>query len=164
MTLVGGGIASIPGLFLLGLAVARLGVAHTLERRTGQLVTVLALAAPAAALVFWWQRTYPVDGPFATRIAAGAGLLGALAYSAALLLALRTRAGGALSTLLEPLGRMALTNYITATLLVVAADPLLGLAQSTHWTSAMLLAVGILTVQTVASHWWLRRFRYGPME
>ncbi|MCX5367185.1 DUF418 domain-containing protein [Streptomyces sp. NBC_00124] len=164
VTVVSGGIASIPGLFLLGLAVARLGIAHTLDRRTGQLAAVLALAAPAAAAGVWWQDTYSPAGPYATRIAAGAGLLGALAYATALLLLLRTPLGRPLSAVLEPLGRMALTNYITATLAVTAATPLLGLKGSARWDTAMLLAAGILAVQAVLSHWLLRRFHYGPLE
>lgn len=122
VTLAAGGILSIPGLFLLGLAVARLGIAHTLDRRTGQLAAVLALSAPAAAAAVWWQHTYSPVGPFATRIAAEAGLLGALAYATALLLLLRTPLGRPLSAVLEPLGRMALTNYLTATLAVTAAS------------------------------------------
>ncbi|WSQ14816.1 DUF418 domain-containing protein [Streptomyces sp. NBC_01231] len=144
VTLVGGGILSIPGLFLLGLAVARLGIAHTLDRRTGQLAAVLALAAPAAAAAVWCQHTYSSLGPFATRIAAEAGLLGALTYATALLLLLRTPLGRPLSAVLEPLGRMALTNYITATLAVTAASPLLDLRDSGRWGTAMLLAAGII--------------------
>ncbi|MFF4170713.1 DUF418 domain-containing protein [Streptomyces sp. NPDC001744] len=165
VTVVGGGLVSIPGLFLLGLALARLGIASTLDRRTGQLAVVLALAVPAAAAGIWWQHTYPMAGPYATRIAAGAGLLGAVAYSTALvLLLLRTPLGRPLSAVLEPLGRMALTNYLTATLAVVAAAPALGLAESSHWDRAMVLAVTILAVQSVFSRWWLSRFRYGPLE
>ncbi|MDX3665567.1 DUF418 domain-containing protein [Streptomyces europaeiscabiei] len=164
VTLVSGGILSIPGLFLLGLAVARLGIAHTLDRRTGQLAAVLALAAPAAAAAVWCQHTYSSLGPFATRIAAEAGLLGALTYATALLLLLRAPLGRPLSAVLEPLGRMALTNYITATLAITAASPLLGLKDSGRWGTAMLLAAGIIAVQAPFSHWWLRRFRYGPLE
>ncbi|MGW7516893.1 DUF418 domain-containing protein [Streptomyces sp. NPDC054796] len=164
VTLAGGGIASIPGLFLLGLAVARLGIHRTLERRTRQLAVLLALALPVAALGVWAQHTYPMDGPYATRIAAAAGLAGALVYSTALLLLLRTRLGRPLSAVLEPLGRMALTNYLTATLAVVAADHLLGLADSARWVTAMALAAGVLAVQAVLSHWWLGHFRYGPLE
>ncbi|MER7501853.1 DUF418 domain-containing protein [Nonomuraea pusilla] len=165
VTVAGGGMASIPGLFLLGLAFARVGVARTLDRRTGRLAVVLALAAPAAAAALWWQHSYPMTGEYATRISGGAGLLGALAYSTALvLLLLRTPLGSPLSAALEPLGRMALTNYLTATLAVVAATPALGLAGSAHWDRAMLLAVAILAVQSVFSRWWLSRFRYGPFE
>ena len=165
VTLGSGGIASIPGLFLLGLAVARLGVARTLDRRTGQLTVLLSLAVPAAFAAGWWQLSYPLDGPLATRIAAASGLVGALAYATAVLLLLRTPPGRAAATaVLEPLGRMALTNYVTATLVVVAAAMPLGLDHSTRWPAAMALAVAILAAQTLAGRWGLARYRYGPLE
>ncbi|UJB40627.1 DUF418 domain-containing protein [Streptomyces sp. A1-5] len=164
VTLASGGLVTIPGLFLLGLAVARLGVPRALEQRTGTLVAVLAVAAPAAAAALWWQyATDPADA-HATRIAAAAGLLAAVAYAVTLLLLLRTPLGTALSAVLEPLGRMALTNYLAATLLVVAAAPLLDLRHSLRWGTAMVLALVILALQTLFSRWWLARFRYGPAE
>lgn len=164
VTFAGGGQASDPGLFLLGLAVARIGIARTLDRRTGQLAVVLVLAAVGTVAVGWWEHGYPSAGPYATRIAAAAGLLGAAAYATALLLALRTRLGRPLSAVLEPLGRMALTNYLTATLIVLAAAGPLELRHSSRWVTAMTLAAAILVAQTLFSRWWLARFRYGPLE
>lgn len=164
VTFAGGGQASDPGLFLLGLAVARIGIARTLDRRTGQLAVVLVLAAVGTVAVSWWEHGYPSAGPYATRIAAAAGLLGAAAYATALLLALRTRLGRPLSAVLEPLGRMALTNYLTATLIVLAAAGPLELRHSSRWVTAMTLAAAILVAQTLFSRWWLARFRYGPLE
>lgn len=164
VTLAGGGVSTNPGLFLLGLAVARLGIARTLDRRTGQLAVVLVLSAVGAVAVGWWEHSYPSAGPYATRIAAAAGLLGAAAYVPALLLTLRTRLGRPLSAVLEPLGRMALTNYLTATLLVLAAAGPLELRHSSRWATAMTLAAVILVAQTLFSRWWLARFRYGPLE
>ncbi|MFE4055266.1 DUF418 domain-containing protein [Streptomyces sp. NPDC059096] len=164
VTLAGGGMASIPGLFLLGLAVARLGVARTLDRRTGQLTVVLVLAVVGAVAATWLEHVYPSAGPYATRIAAAAGLLGAAAYAAGLLLVLRTRLGRPLSAVLEPLGRTALTNYLTATLVVLAAAGPLGLRHSSRWVTAMVLAAAVIAAQTLFSRWWLARFRYGPLE
>lgn len=159
-----GGIVSIPGLFLVGLAVARLGIARTLDRRSGQLAAILAVAVPAAVAAGWWQLTYPPAGPLATRIAAAAGLLGALCYATAMLLVLRSRLGRLLSVAIEPLGRMALTNYLSATAIVVAVAGPLGLWYSTRWGTAMVLAVAVLAVQAIVSRWWIARFRYGPVE
>ncbi|MGG2464623.1 DUF418 domain-containing protein [Streptomyces sp. RGM 3693] len=164
VTLASGGIITIPGLFLLGLAVARLGLPRALDHRTGRLAAVLTVIAPLAAAAVWWQHTVDRADPHATRIAAEAGLLAAVAYAVTLLLLLRTPLGTPLSAVLEPLGRMALTNYLTATLLVVAAAPVLGLRHSLHWGAAMVLALVILIVQTLFSRWWLARFRYGPVE
>ncbi|MCE4945659.1 DUF418 domain-containing protein [Streptomyces albulus] len=164
VTVTSGGIATIPGLFLLGLAVARLGLPRALDHRTGRLAAVLAGLVPLAAAAVWWQHAVDPADAHATRIAAGAGLLAAGAYAVTLLLLLRTLLAAPLSAVLEPLGRMALTNYLTATLLVVAAAPVLGLRHSLHWGTAMVLALAILVVQTLVSRWWLARFRYGPVE
>ncbi|MER7708848.1 DUF418 domain-containing protein [Kitasatospora sp. NPDC097605] len=164
VTLASGGIATIPGLFLLGLAVARLGIPRVLGHSTGRLAAAFAVIAPAAVAATWWQNAMDPADAHATRVAAGAGLLAALAYVLALLLLLRGPVGPALSAVLEPLGRMALTNYLTATILVVAAVPVLGLRESLHWGTAMVLALAILVVQILFSRWWLARFRYGPAE
>lgn len=165
VTVAAGGEAAIPGLFLLGLAVARSGVARTLDRRARQIAIVLALAAPAAIAATWWQIGYPPAGPLATRIMSLAGLLTAVTYASGLLLLLRTTPGRAAArVVLEPLGRMALTNYITATLIIVAVERPLGLYGSAHWGTEPALAAAILTVQAVFSRWWLSRFRYGPLE
>ncbi|MER7759799.1 DUF418 domain-containing protein [Streptomyces sp. NPDC097619] len=163
VTLAGGGIALIPGLFLLGSAVARYGVADTLEHRTRQLAVVFALAAPAAvAATVWQQATW--TAPYATRSAAVAGLLAAIAYASGFLLVLRSPMGRAVGAVFAPLGRLALTHYVGATLVVVALAGALGLRGSDRWGTALLLAAGVLAAQAVLSRLWLGRFRYGPLE
>ncbi|WP_424210648.1 DUF418 domain-containing protein [Streptomyces sp. BI20] len=163
VTLVGGGLASIPGLFLLGAAVARYGVADTLDRRTGQIAVLFALAAPAAVALTLWADATRTEA-IGTRAAAIAGLAGALAYATGFLLLLRTPLGRALESVFAPLGRLALTNYLGATLVVVALAPLLELSESTRYTEALLLAAGILLAQVVLGRLWLKHFRYGPLE
>lgn len=163
-TVVSGGMLSIPGLFLLGLVCARTGAARTFEGRGRQLGVLLAISVLIGASAIWLQLVYPPDGPLATRIAALAGVFGAVAYAAAFLLVLRTRLGRPLTALLEPLGKMALTNYLTATLIVVAVAGPLGLRESSDHATALVLALGVLAVQTAFSHQWLAHFRYGPLE
>lgn len=163
-TVVSGGMFSIPGLFLLGLVCARTGVARTLDRRPRQLAIVLTIAVLISVPAVWADLVYPVDGPLATRISALAGVFGAVAYSAAFLLVLRTNLGRPLAALVQPLGKMALTNYLTATLVVVAAAGPLGLYYSSDWSTALVLALIILAIQAAFSQWWLRNFRYGPVE
>ena len=158
-----GGIALIPGLFLLGSAAVRYGVIETLHRRRRQIVVLFIAGAATATAATIWQAasTASLD---AERIAAVAGLLGAVAYSTGLLLILRTRPGAALERILAPLGRMALTNYVTATIIALAAGPLIGLTESAHYGRMLALAAAILTIQVVVSRSWLIRFRYGPLE
>jgi uncharacterized protein len=163
----GGGISLVPGLFLLGLALAGSGALRQLHRRTRTLAVLLGLSAPLAVAMNWWQHdlTWSADRTTADAVAAGAGLVTALTYSAAvLLLVLHGPMQTVLSRILEPLGRLALTNYLGATVLVLTVAPTLRLPGSARWEAAMGLAAAILGVQVVFSRAWLARFQYGPVE
>jgi len=161
--LVGGGLLLIPGLFLLGLAAVRFGVIDTLSRRRKQIAVLFAVSAAAAVPATVWQAATWTD-PSGERAAAIAGLIAAVAYSTGLLLILGTRFGAVLERFLAPLGRMALTNYVTATLIAIAAGPLLGLDNSAHYGRMIVLAVLILAAQALFSRHWLARHQYGPLE
>lgn len=156
---VGAGLPLLPGLFLLGLAISRFHLPETLEVRGRQLAVLFGLAGVATVPALAWQGATLSDRADAT-----AGLVMATAYVTGLLLLLGTPARRPLQAALEPLGRMALTNYVTATLLVLAADPLLGLGGSDRWGAAIVLAVAILALQVAWSRWWLAHHRYGPLE
>ena len=163
LTIASGGMALIPGLFLLGAATARYNLADTLHERTRQLAVTFALAAPAAVAGAVWQHATRT-GSFGARSSAIAGLVMAVALVTGFLLLLRTPVGRRLEWFCAPLGRTALTNYVTATLLVLAASPLLRLEGSTQWALVPLLALVILTAQCAAGRWWLANHRYGPLE
>lgn len=161
---LGGGLGLVPGLFLLGLAADRFGLADTLDRRGWQLALVFALALPAAVVAAVWEYRTPYLDLLASPAPAVAGLLGALAYLTGLLLLLRTEFGRVLAEVLEPLGRMALTNYLGATAAILLAAPHLGLAHSTRYGTLLALAAAIIAGQALISYLWLRWFRYGPVE
>ncbi|MBG6104342.1 uncharacterized protein IW249_004756 [Micromonospora vinacea] len=65
-----------------------------------------------------------------------------------------------------PAGRMALTNYLAQSLVCVLVFTGVGwgLVGRTSPAQTLLIALVIVAVQLVASAWWLRRFRYGPVE
>jgi uncharacterized membrane protein YeiB len=88
----------------------------------------------------------------------------AVAYATGLLLVLPTPLGRWFAPTVEALGRMALTNYLTATLLILGLGTLLGLRESAAWPTMLGLAAAILVLQALWSRWWLARFRYGPLE
>ncbi|WP_426503536.1 DUF418 domain-containing protein [Dactylosporangium sp. McL0621] len=161
--LAGGGLLLIPGLFLVGLATVRFGIIDTLSRRRKQIAVLFSVAVAAAIPATVWQATTWAD-PNGESTAAIAGLICALAYGTGLLLVLGTRFGGALGRFLAPLGRMALTNYVTATLIAAAAGPLLGLEHSANYGRMIALAVAILAAQAAFSRFWLARYQYGPLE
>jgi uncharacterized protein len=158
-----GGFGVLPGLFVLGFALAQAGFAEALAHRTRE-VTVAAVGFVAVAAVSYWVAVAGADGLAGRWFGLLFSMAVAGAYAAVFLVLLRTPVGPALSWVLAPLGRMALTNYLTATLLFVPLGSALGLRGSADWTTSALLGVGILVVQVVWSPLWLRRFGYGPLE
>ncbi|MGY1943783.1 DUF418 domain-containing protein [Nocardia asiatica] len=161
---LGGGLALVPGLFLLGSATARAGIVDTLDERGWQIGAVFVLALPAAILAGRWEYRTPYLELWSTPAIAVAGLLGALAYLTGLLLLLRIEPGQVLAEVLRPLGRMTLTNYVGATAAILLAAPRLGLFGSDDYATVLGLAVTIIVVQAVFSAVWLRLFAYGPLE
>ncbi|WP_214411380.1 DUF418 domain-containing protein [Sphaerisporangium fuscum] len=154
----------IAGLFLLGSALVRYGVVDRLERSTRvPAVLAPALAAGAAPLA-WWQADGASGSSFTVAMS-GAGLLIAGAYVCTMLVLLRTSLRPVLRAVFAPLGRMALTNYLSATVLVLAIAHIIGTSPHT-WplTTILLIAGAILTVQWGWSTLWLRRYTQGPLE
>jgi uncharacterized membrane protein YeiB len=162
----GGGPLLIAGLFLLGSALVRYGVIEKIDRSTrGPLLLGLAFAAGLASTL-WVQASMRALGdttqlPLTSTLA---DLLLAGVYVCVLLIVLRTPLRPALHFVFAPLGRMALTNYLTATLLVLAASHILGLPIGRSSTAAFQVAGVILTAQWLFSTLWLRGYRQGPLE
>ncbi|NQD37178.1 DUF418 domain-containing protein [Permianibacter sp. IMCC34836] len=67
---------------------------------------------------------------------------------------------------LAPMGRMALTNYLTHSLVLTTIFYGYGFAQYGKISRApqLLIVVAIIAAQALFSRWWLSRYRYGPME
>ncbi|GII59815.1 hypothetical protein Pth03_82040 [Planotetraspora thailandica] len=162
----GGGPLLIAGLFLLGSTLVRYGVVEKIDRSTrGPVLLGLVFAAGVASAR--WVQANAQTGAGATQssfTSSLADLLLAGVYVCALLVLFRTPLRPALQAVFAPLGRMALTNYLTATLLVLAASHGLGLPIGQSLTAAYLAAGAILAAQWLFSTLWLRRYRQGPIE
>lgn len=65
---------------------------------------------------------------------------------------------------LQALGRMALTNYLTHTLVVVLPVIALSYYGRLSLTEGLFLSIAILIAQAFFSMWWLKSHRYGPFE
>ena len=67
--------------------------------------------------------------------------------------------------ILGPLGRMALTNYLAQSL--ICTIYFYGYAMG-HWgmprAQQVVFVLVVYAAQIAFSHWWLSKFRYGPME
>jgi len=102
-------------------------------------------------------------------IARGLLLLGnlpaCLGYVGLVVTMLHSRTALSRIRVLAPLGRMALTGYLMQSLIGVTFFYGFGLG---HWGlprgQQVLFVAVVCAAQIAFSHWWLARFRYGPME
>ncbi|GII54608.1 hypothetical protein Pth03_29970 [Planotetraspora thailandica] len=146
----------IAALFLLGMG----GVAYGAAVRRAMPAAFVVAAVLDAALTWWWNHSPPGGGVYQ----AGA-LCGAVAYGTGFLLLVRSTASKTAvrrTTVFEALGRMALTNYVSSTAVILAAAPLLT-ADGTG-VAVVGVSAATLAVQAAFSRWWLARYRYGPLE
>jgi uncharacterized protein len=102
----------------------------------------------------------------ATALAMAGSLLMCVGYAAWVVRGLQSpRWAGALG-LLAPAGRMALTNYLTQSIVCTLLFYGYGLGffeqLSRAWQVPFVLV--LFALQVAFSHWWLARFRYGPAE
>lgn len=95
----------------------------------------------------------------------------AFAYGAALVLIVEKGLWQKPFRLLATAGRMALTNYLLMAALIGGVAPVFGFGvysgpgySGTKPTLGVLLAVVIYGALMWLSHWWLARFRFGPVE
>ncbi|WP_295624681.1 DUF418 domain-containing protein [uncultured Corynebacterium sp.] len=164
----GGGIITIPGLFLLGLALTLYDVPRLIDSDIRVNALTLLIAAPLSAAVLWWQNTDQTAPGFSASSAV-AGALMAVTYMAFVAFLMSTPLRAAVAFVLTPMGRMSLTNYVGATVLFVVvrdALPLFGVVDDSpsSWAGAMAVVAGILVVQWLFSVAWLSVARQGPLE
>ncbi|MES2859013.1 MAG: DUF418 domain-containing protein [Pseudomonadota bacterium] len=95
-----------------------------------------------------------------------ANLLMCLAYMSLIVLAMQQPAWARRLRWLAPAGRMALTNYLLQSVVCTAIFYGYGLGFFERLPRAWqpVFVVALFALQVAFSHWWLSRFRHGPME
>lgn len=90
----------------------------------------------------------------------------AAAYAATVLRLADTVRGRRVTALLAPAGRMALTNYLTQSLVCVLIFTGFGAALVGRVSPPLVtgIALALFACQLAVSRWWLHRHRYGPVE
>lgn len=162
------------GMFLIGAWFVRSGVMERshehlpLFRRLALIGLPLGTGLGLAGSLIAMHHT-PGDRLDGYNIAQGLTMLGnlpaCLGYVSLVVLMLHGGPFVARIRVLAPLGRMALTNYLTQSLLCALVFYHYGLAQWGWPRSLQVVFVLVVYAAQVAfSHWWLARFRYGPME
>jgi uncharacterized protein len=154
------------GLFLLGACAWREGLFRG-ERRT--LLRIVAVVGIACGLALGWALATQAIDFRSWRDAANAwsSIVLALGYGAAMLVAFaRPSPWRSALSVLAPVGRMALTSYLTQSIVLEALfyGWGLGLFGRIGEATGALMALAIFTVQAVVSAAWLRRYRFGPVE
>lgn len=166
---------SLVGVFLFGAWFMRSGVirnasAHLpLFRRVRNVGFGIGLP-----LMLWSAWTHPTmsfsqvsPGSAAAQSAAQvANLLLMLAYLSVIVLAMQLPAWAARLHWFAPAGRMALTHYLTQSVVCTLVFYGYGLGYFERLPRAWqpLFVLALFTLQVVFSRWWLARYRFGPME
>ena len=156
---------SIPGLFMVGTVCGRASIfEHPYDHLKGlRIATLVFLILSVAGLAFQWYVGQYMVGPSGIY---APGLAMAGLYVVVLTLLLQRSSVRSLFRPLAAYGRMALTNYIGATLFILGAAYVLGFIGVNEWDPArgLLLCLVLYTVQIPLSVWWLSRYRMGPLE
>lgn len=174
-----GTVMSIAGCMLMGAALGRSGVlnepdAHGLFWRRLLLALPAGLALALMLMLVdygripWpegWQQT---DGArvLLRMLNRAAGLILGMGYMAAFVVLFGRRGGRRWLQPLAPLGRMALSNYLAHSVIGIGLFYGVGLGLGSRYGLPGVAAawVAVLGAQILSSHWWLARFRFGPVE
>lgn len=171
-------VCFVLGRFLLGYWAGRRGL-FQYPLRHKNLITRLfwgSLLAGVAMTVLQFTQVglreqYPLldteASKFAIRVLLRAGPLAlGIAYAAGFAMLFLRPGWRPRLQILAPMGRMALTHYLTQSVLGIALFYGIGLGIGPRWGVAGWWSAWALIFagQIAISHWWLARFRFGPME
>ena len=170
--LLNGMVLMIPAMFLLGAASWRAGLVDGPDRERSWRRVLAWSLPPALAANTVYASTYAFVDPVAfdgwvvlqVVVFVVGGVSGALAFASGGALLLRD--GLATTRALADVGRMALTNYLLQSLVMTTLALGYGFALFGRVGYAQAIGMGVVlyAVQLAASRWYVRRFRFGPVE
>jgi uncharacterized protein len=166
---------NIMAMFLLGLYFGKREIFKNLEAHRGLFLRLLVIGLALgltgnllfATLIMPISRVYQTWPLFLATAAQsiGAPLL-MLAYVSAFCLLALNPVWGERLRVLAPVGQMALTNYLTQSIVctLIFYGYGLGLFGKMGPAAGIGLTILIYLLQIPLSHWWLKHFHYGPAE
>ncbi|HET9458928.1 MAG TPA: DUF418 domain-containing protein [Sphingomicrobium sp.] len=164
------------GRFALGAAIGRSGILSNLPRFLPLLRRIAWVTIPIGLIIgavirLMYTGEFGDDETVATIgrvLRSPAALILAAGYCAGIVVALQKPWGKRLFAPFAPVGQMALTNYLAQGLIygfvMSGIGPGLALAGKIGSFSVLLICIAFFAFQTAFSHWWLARYRFGPME
>ena len=166
------GLWRIGGLMLVGMALFKWGVLTA--ARSSRFYFGLATAGLTLG---WILSSYGLVHNFARNWSLDCQFIGSqynywgsvpvsLGYLSIVMLICKSDLRGPLSQSVSAVGRTALSNYLLQTLLCTTLfyGHGFGLFGSVERTEQVAIVLAVWIVQLVASSWWVKRFRYGPLE
>ena len=147
------------GLFLLGAYAWRSGILRTPHQGLMFVIATAGIGGGATLTILGFLKNPMFPDPSGT-------ILLALGYAAAILGIAKLASGRTLLGWAGPLGRMAFTNYLMQSLIFgwIFYGYGLGLFGRLGVASALAIGIAVYVAQVFFSAWWLRRYRYGPVE
>lgn len=167
------------GRFALGAAIGRSGILDDIRSYVPLLRRIAWIAIPAGLAfgfvirLIYTEAWTPLGGSeglvtIGRVLRSPAALVLAAGYCAAVVVALQRPWGKRLFGIFAPVGRMALTNYLVQGFIyafVLYGGVLgLGLAGRIGSFAILVICIAFFALQAAFSHWWLARYRFGPME
>ena len=163
----------IIGVMFIGMALFKSGFLKSQWTVGAYLVTALiglivGLGLSGYSAIYWIERDFD---PLVMWASDGLNYVGslfaALGYAAVFMLLAKTGAFKAIIGVFAATGRMALTNYLSQTLImtfIFVGFPGLGLFGEVERTGQAAMVLGVWALQLSWSPLWLARFQFGPME
>lgn len=162
-------IPNVLAMFLLGLYAGQKGYFNNLSGHKQLLrkTAVIGIGIGLPVKVFTgYLTTYQGHDNVLVQLAQLSSTIGgplmSIGYIAALALILLKLPK--LVRLLQPVGQMALTNYIGQTVIMLVIFYVFGLFNSINAVWFIPIALGVFILQLIVSHFWMKYFSYGPLE
>ena len=158
-------LPQLVALFLLGMVAVEVGFfRHRISFKPLFIVFAIVALFKLPRLYFASLGENPAIWRYISVIFAGPALGGV--YVLATMEGLREARASQLSNLFADAGRMALTNYLSQSIILTTIFYGYGLGQYAKWGSLniVLLALGLYIIQMLFSKLWLQHFKYGPFE
>ncbi|MET3833592.1 uncharacterized protein ABIC86_005084 [Paenibacillus sp. DS2363] len=186
---IGVKMLTIPFLIILGLSAGQYQLMEKIQKglpHLGRIWFISFIASTVGIGIMWWVAPPDAMSPFLYEVI-GASLpvaeqanmdaafqlehigvaIGPVVSIFYLSTLLRLNQNMTFAKMLSPLhafGRMALTNYIAQTIILLVVYQLIFADAAVSYTVSTLVCIGMVIVQVIASNLWMRWFQYGPLE
>jgi len=160
------------GLMLIGMALFKYGVFSAgRSARFYLMLVVLGIFGGLPPIFYGCLRNIQAGWPpsaffVGSQLNYWASVLVSLGWVGAILLFYRNQWFAGLSRRLAAVGRMALSNYLLQTIIctTIFYGHGLGLFGQVSRGQQLLVVLVVWMISLLSSPWWLKRFRYGPLE